>query len=148
MVGAALLCAYHNCGGHVDLAAALPEMARRGQQIPGGACGSWGCCGAAVSSGIFISIATGATPLKEKEWGLANLMTAASLQAIGEIGGPRCCKRDSFTAVKTAVAFTAAHLGIQMELPPQIVCHHSAENQQCLGARCPYNPHHRADALK
>jgi len=148
MVGAALLCAYHNCGGRLELATALPEMARRGQQIPGGACGNWGCCGAAVSSGIFISIATGATPLKKSEWGLANLMTAASLQAIGEIGGPRCCKRDSFTAVKTAVAFTDAHLGIRMELPPRIVCHYSSENQQCLGASCPYNPGHHADAQK
>ena len=32
-------------------------------------------------------------------------MTAKSLEAIGEIGGPRCCKRDSFLSILNAVDF-------------------------------------------
>ncbi len=119
------------------------EMARRGQQVPGGACGFWGCCGAAVSAGMYVSIVTGSTPLKGREWGLSNLMTARALQAIGTLGGPRCCKRDSFTAVKEAVAFTAENLDIRMELPERIVCTYSPLNAQCLGAACPYNKNHR-----
>ncbi|MBQ5390561.1 MAG: alanine:cation symporter family protein, partial [Clostridia bacterium] len=55
-VGAALLAAYKNSGGEVDLENALMEMYNRGKQVPGGICGLWGSCGAAVSSGIFISI--------------------------------------------------------------------------------------------
>ena len=43
MAGAALLAAYHNCGGKLDLPAALQEMKERGSQVPGGVCGFWGC---------------------------------------------------------------------------------------------------------
>ena len=42
MVGAALLTAYHNAGGDIDLRSALTEMMNRGRSVPGGACGFWG----------------------------------------------------------------------------------------------------------
>ena len=38
MVGAALLTAYHNAGGDIDLRSALTEMMNRGRSVPGGAC--------------------------------------------------------------------------------------------------------------
>ena len=53
MVGAALLTAYHNAGGKVELEKALPEMYRRGKEVPGGACGFWGACGAVFSTGML-----------------------------------------------------------------------------------------------
>ena len=137
MVGAALLTAYKNAGGALDLAAALPEMYRRGKAVPGGACGFWGACGAGVSAGQFLSIATGATPLASESWGLSNRMTARALESIGSIGGPRCCKRDSYLAVLTAIDFAAEHLNVNMEktLP---VCTRSGQNNQCIGMRCPF----------
>ena len=137
MVGAALLTAYKNAGGVLDLAAALPEMYRRGKAVPGGACGFWGACGAGVSAGQFLSIATGATPLAYKSWGLSNRMTAKALESIGSIGGPRCCKRDSYLAVLAAIDFAAEHLNVNMEktLP---VCTRSGQNNQCIGMRCPF----------
>ena len=49
MVGAALLTAYHNAGGEIDLPEALAEMISRGKSVPGGACGFWGACGAGIS---------------------------------------------------------------------------------------------------
>ncbi len=137
MVGSALITAYKNAGGKIDQEKALSEMQSRGRKVPGGACGFWGACGAGVSAGMFISIATGSTPLANKEWGASNKMTAAALGAIGEIGGPRCCKRDSYLAIIEAVAFTKEHLGIEMELG-KIKCTHSAQNNQCIGARCPF----------
>ena len=139
MVGAALLTAYHNAGGTVDLAAALGEMLRRGRQVPGGACGFWGACGAGVSTGIFLSLALGATPLSQEAWGLANTMTSRALAAIGAVGGPRCCKRDSFLAVQAAVAFCREHLGVNMDCSVP-VCSHSHRNAQCLLAKCPFHP--------
>jgi len=138
LVGAALLTAYRNCGGAVDLQTALPEIARRGQQIPGGACGFLGCCGAAVSAGIFVSIITEATPLAQTAWGLANQMTGRALQAIGALGGPRCCKRDAFTTVKEAAAFVQEQLAVQMDMPSNIVCGFSNWNAQCKKEACPY----------
>ncbi len=139
LVGAALLTAYHNAGGAVDLAASLDEMIVRGGSYPGGSCGYWGCCGAAVSTGMFLSIVTGATPLTGKSWRLANRMTVKSLAAIGELDGPRCCKRNSFTAIRIAVEFVREELGIVMQLPKKIVCTYSDENRECLRKRCPYH---------
>lgn len=142
MVGSALLTAYKNAGGHIDLPSALNEMQLRGRKVPGGICGFWGSCGAAISSGIFVSIATGSTPLAVKEWGQSNLMTATSLNAIATVGGPRCCKRNSYLAITEAVAFAKEHLGVEMELS-QIRCRHSGQNNQCIGTQCPF---HRANA--
>ena len=68
-VGSALLTAYRNCGGDIDLESALEEMAGRGRQLPGGVCGLWGNCGAAVSCGMAYSIITGSTPLSGESWG-------------------------------------------------------------------------------
>ena len=140
LVGAALLTAYRNSGGAVDLEPALAELARRGEKVPGGACGFWGCCGAAVSAGIFFSVAAGATPLAGESWGLANRATAAALQAIGDIGGPRCCKRDSFTAIRQAAELCRRELGVAMDLPERVVCGFFPQNRECLGPRCPYHP--------
>ena len=138
LVGASLMTAYANAGGDVSLQDALLEMLRRGGQIPGGACGFWGACGAAVSAGIFVSIATGATPLTADSWGLANQTTARALAAIGTIGGPRCCKRDSYLAIRETVPFIAEKTGVRMELG-EIVCRRSSLNSQCIGRRCPFS---------
>ncbi|MBE6919642.1 MAG: SAM-dependent methyltransferase [Ruminococcaceae bacterium] len=139
MVGAALLTAYRNAGGDLDLPAALTEMLRRGRQVPGGACGFWGACGAGVSAGMFVSIATAATPLSAESWGLANTMTSRALGAIGAVGGPRCCKRDSFLAVQAAAEFCREKLGVAMDCSTP-TCPHSRRNAQCLEANCPFHP--------
>ena len=137
MVGAALLTAYKNAGGEVDLHTALREMYSRGKAVPGGACGFWGACGAGISAGQFVAIATASTPLAKEPWGLANRMTAKALECIGTIGGPRCCKRDSYLAILAAVDFAREHLGVEMvrNVP---VCTHRHLNNQCIGGRCPF----------
>ena len=137
MVGAALLTAYKNAGGSIDLPKALGEMYRRGKAVPGGACGFWGACGAGISAGQFVSIVTGSTPLAAAPWGLSNRMTAKALDSIGQNGGPRCCKRDSYLSVLAAIDFAAEHLGIHME-KTMPTCTRNHLNNQCLGSRCPF----------
>jgi len=139
MVGAALLTAYRNAGGTLDLPKALAEMLRRGKQVPGGACGYWGACGAGLSTGMYVSIVTGSTPLAKEAWRLSNRMTSAALAAISEHGGPRCCKRDSYLAIQAAVEFTREHLGVQMETG-DVRCSRCHMNNQCLGKGCPFHP--------
>lgn len=138
MVGAALLTAYQNAGGEIELKPALYEMLKRGKQVPGGACGFWGACGAGISTGIYLSIALNATPLAKEAWGLSNQMTAKALEAIGAHGGPRCCKRDSYLAVTEAVRFTREHLGVSMEIA-QVFCSRSHLNNQCIQGDCPFH---------
>ena len=58
-----------------------------------------------MSTGMFVSIIFGSTPLADEPFALSHRMTAASLARIGEIGGPRCCKRDSFLSILTAIDF-------------------------------------------
>jgi hypothetical protein len=137
MVGAALLTAYKNAGGDIDLRSALAEMMNRGKRVPGGACGFWGACGAGISSGMFISIISKSTPLSEEPFALSHKMTAKSLTAIGEVGGPRCCKRDSYLSILSAIDFVKERFGIEMERP-EIVCSHFTKNNQCIGERCPF----------
>ena len=138
LTGAALLASYTNAGGMLDLPGSLAEMIRRGSLVPGGFCGLAGACGAAVSAGIFYSIITQTNPLSTNSWREANLLTAACLTAIGNHGGPRCCKRDTFLAIRTAVPYVSEHLGISMELPVRISCTFSAGNRECLREHCPF----------
>lgn len=138
MVGAALLTAYKNAGGNIDLPEALIEMMNRGKSVPGGACGFWGACGAGISSGMFVSIISNSTPLAVEPFALSHQMTSAALGKIGEIGGPRCCKRDSFLSILTAVDFVEKHFGIKME-KSEIICEYSSKNNQCIGKRCPFS---------
>ena len=138
MVGSALLTAYKNAGGDIGLSAALTEMMNRGKSVPGGACGFWGACGAGISSGMFISIISKSTPLANEPFALSHQMTSIALGKIGEIGGPRCCKRDSFLSILAAVDFVDEHFGIKME-KPKIICRYSLENNQCIAKRCPFS---------
>lgn len=139
MVGSALLTAYKNAGGDIDLETALVEMQSRGKCVPGGVCGFWGACGAGISAGMFISIISGSTPLKEEPWGLSNKMTSRALDRIGSIGGPRCCKRDSYLAILAAVDFVEENFGVKMKTG-RFYCTHLSKNNQCIGARCPFSP--------
>ena len=139
LVGSALLTAYKNAGGEIDLPAALAEMQSRGAKVPGGTCGYWGACGAGISAGMFISIITKSSPLSETGFKHANLMTARALSRIGEVGGPRCCKRDSYLAILAAAEFVRENFGIVLETH-EITCTHAHENNQCIGARCPFSP--------
>ncbi len=138
MVGTALLTAYKNAGGALELEKALVEMMNRGKSVPGGACGFWGACGAGISAGMFVSIISGSTPLAQEPFALSHKMTAKALGAIGEIGGPRCCKRDSYLSILAAIDFAAEHFGVRME-KPEIICTHAAHNNQCIGKRCPFS---------
>lgn len=137
MVPCVILTAYKNCGGNVELEHGLNEAISRGSKVPGGICGNWGSCGAAIGAGIFVSIATGSNPLNKMVWHLPNLMTSRCLERIASVGGPRCCKRDSYIAIETAIVFASEYLGVQMPLST-IKCSHSSINKECIKSDCPY----------
>ena len=66
-------------------------------------------------------------------------MTAQALQRIGEVGGPRCCKRNSYLALQSAVRYVFETKGISLHIGP-IVCSRLSNNNQCIGRRCPFYP--------
>lgn len=142
LVGAALLTAYNNClpdTSRLDLRELLPEVISRGQQVPGGACGYMGACGASISTGIFMSVVTRNTPFSTDTWHLCNLCTSRALEQVALNGGPRCCKRDSYLSILAAVDFVKENLGVEME-KPEVRCSRSQINEQCIGKKCPFAP--------
>lgn len=137
IVAGTLLVAYKNNGGEIDLDKGLDEAFKRGQKLPGGVCGSWGCCGAAVGAGIYASVLLASTPMACEPWGTAQNLTARCLSNIAEIGGPRCCKRTSRIAIETAVTFTKETTGIDIPTT-SVPCVYDKINKQCINERCPY----------
>jgi len=142
LVPAVLLAAYHSATGDTErLAEHIKTARQRAEHVLGGFCGFYGDCGAAVGTGIALSVLTGATPLSKNEWRLCNLMTAKSLLTIALHGGPRCCKRNSFLAIIEAKAFLKEHLGVNVPGTAAPRCTFTALNKECLSAECPFHGH-------
>ena len=105
LVPAALLTAAHlRAGrGRVALEADLKKAAERAAIVPGGVCGNYGCCGAAIGGGIFAAVWNKTSPMSKSGWAAGNAMTARCLEAVASVEGPRCCKRVVYLAVTAAL---------------------------------------------
>jgi DNA-directed RNA polymerase subunit RPC12/RpoP len=142
LVPAVLLSATLNISGRENEKKTKIEKARqRAEKILGGFCGFYGNCGAAVGTGIFMSILTDATPLSRNEWMLSNLLTADSLRSIALAGGPRCCKRNTFLAIEEAIRFVKERFHIEMEVGAgSMKCEFYLMNKECRQAECRFYP--------
>lgn len=139
LVGAALLACAWPEAGEGDLGDALDEMFERAACVPGAACAKWGVCGAAASCGMAFAILSRNAPLKVEGWSEGQRMVARILEEIASAGAPRCCKRDSRIAVRTAVPWFNEHLGAGLaETSPVRGCAVSQQNSACLHKACPY----------
>ena len=50
---------------------------------------------------------------------------------------PTLSEKEHVDVIKKAVEFTKEHLGVEMNIG-EIKCVHSAQNNQCIGERCPF----------
>ena len=116
----------------------LDECQKRAKNILGGFCGFYGACGAGVGCGIYTSLIQESGPLNKDERGLCNLMTSKALKNISKYGGPRCCKRDSFTAIETAIDFTKEYLNIELDKITNLQCDFYHLNKECLNRKCKF----------
>jgi LSD1 subclass zinc finger protein len=140
LVPAALLSAHANArGDRSDLPRLLAEARRRSDPVAGGFCGFQGACGAGIGAGIYVSLATGATPLASEPWALANGATARALDVLARVGGPRCCKRTTGLAILAAVRFARERLGVRLGASAA-PCEWVDANAECIDARCPFYP--------
>ena len=138
IVPAVIIAAIRNAGYPVP-EGAIDKALERASKVPGGWCGLYGDCGAAVGIGIAVSVLTNATPLTGKERGLALGATALALSKLLD-DQPRCCKRSSRIAVEAAVNYLEDKLGIKLGQPKLIPCAYTIRNQQCAKGECPYYP--------
>ena len=137
IVPCVMLTAYRNNGGAIDLNAALETATKRGAKLPGGTCGYWGACGAAIGAGIYAAIILGSSPLNTGVWSAPQQLTALCLSRIAELGGPRCCKRTSLISIETAAQFTQEQTGVT--IPAELLtCSYSGRNRECIRTMCPY----------
>lgn len=134
IVPGAIVTAARNAGVAVP-EGALETALARGAKIPGGWCGYYGACGAAVGVGIAVSVLTRATPLKGRERSLALGATSFALARMVD-DQPRCCKRASRLAVEAAVEYLREQLTIDLPTGERAHCASSDRNGQCAGADC------------
>ncbi len=138
MVPAIILATYRNLGGAVgdgDIDAAL----RRGSQVPGGACGFMGCCGAATGVGIAFSLILEATPIQGKPRRLVQTVTREVLAEITRLDAARCCQRESWIALNKAAELSRSLLPIALTARHRLRCRQQGENAHCLKQACPLN---------
>jgi len=136
MVPAVILAAVKNTGYPLP-DDAVERALDRGAKVPGGWCGFYGVCGAAIGVGIAVSVLTGATPLTGDTRALANEATAFALNRMLD-GGPRCCKRASRKALEAAVEFLETRMGITLKKAPEITCQYIGRNRECIHQDCAY----------
>ena len=136
IVPAAIIAAVKNTGYPVP-EGAIEKAIERASKVPGGWCGLYGDCGAAVGVGIAVSALTNATPLTGKERTLALGGTSFALSRMLD-SQTRCCKRASRTAVESAVEYLNEKLGIRLEKSKGTACTYTVRNQQCAKQQCPY----------
>ncbi len=122
------------------LSSELDEAMSRARNVPGGFCGFYGTCGAAVGLGIFWSIVTGSTPLSVQTWSFANQATGEALLKLAEYGGPRCCKRVTWLTVSGAVTQINRLLAVSLAPVPLMECSFHQKNAECLHVACPFYP--------
>jgi hypothetical protein len=140
LVPAVLLACYSSCTS-IPLekrTQQIRQARKRAEGVKGGFCGFYGACGAAIGTGIFMSLITESTPHSGAEWRLCNLVTAEGLAKIAEYQGPRCCKRNSYLAILSAVAFLAREFAVKIPFDGPPTCTFTALNKDCHRRECPF----------
>jgi hypothetical protein len=136
IVPTAIITAVRNAGYPVPEGAVEKAIERAGK-VPGGWCGLYGDCGAAVGAGIAVSILTSATPLTGKQRTLALGATAHAMSQLLD-NQARCCKRATRFAIEATVDYLREHMGIILPEAEKVRCEYSLRNQQCAKEKCPY----------
>lgn len=132
------LAAIENHTSEEDLLTMLECAKSRSKNVLGGFCGFYGACGAAVGTGIFLSVYTDCSPMSETVWQWANEVTSISLQKISSVPGPRCCKRSSYFSLTAAIPYINEKLNLHLSLSDKISCKFHEANTTCKQTECPF----------
>lgn len=140
MIAGVLVAAYKNVTGLV-LGEDVKEAIKRGAKIPAGFCAMYGADGAAIATGIALSVILKTNPLagKDKERSLTHTMTSKALAAIADNQGARCCKRSTWDVLKTAIEYFKDALNVELDgFISEINCGHADKYKNCNKGVCPY----------
>ena len=132
-----IISVYRNSGGSVGDQEILTGI-ERGKDIPGGACGFWGACGAALGVGIGFGVIIGSSPVKASHRQRLHKIVQEVLAEISSLKAARCCQRETWTALKKAAEISNNLLPISLKADGLTRCTQRKLNKECPGKICPY----------
>jgi len=136
MIPGILLACYRNGGGTISSKEILVAI-NRGAEVPGGVCGFWGACGAAIGIGIGVAAIMAATPLTAGPRQLAQQFSTKVLGALAAHKGGRCCQRETYIALSETARWSKEMLAIPWRAEAVISCDQYQRNKECIGTLCP-----------
>lgn len=136
MIPGILLACYRNCGGAIEAKDILTAI-KRGADVPGGVCGFWGACGAAIGIGIGISTIFAATPLTPGPRQLAQQFSGRILLALASRKGGRCCQRETYVALQETARLSGEFLPVSLTATGALHCNQYRQNRECIRKQCP-----------
>ncbi len=128
---------YKNLGGDLtekDIVTAI----ERGRAVPGGACGFWGTCGAAVGVGIAFGIILKSNPLAPGPRQIIQKVSEAIISRLNRTEAARCCQREVWTALKAAAELSETYLPLPLKADGDVQCRQQGRNRECIQKDCPY----------
>nr|WP_302595742.1 DUF5714 domain-containing protein [uncultured Cellulosilyticum sp.] len=136
---AAFLIAYKNLTGKIT-DNDVYEGIDRALKIPGGWCGYYGNCGAAVGLGVAFAIINKSTPMSDEERNIANIATAEGLLSVADQGGPRCCTASVRRVLEKSIEVANTYLNVSFPLYEHEMkpCWQSKYNDVCRHNKCKY----------
>lgn len=115
----------------VNLEEALQRLEAKAELKIGGGCDYWKACGAIDGALMFWNVLSEFVSLPDfSPMEIGN--------AVGSVGGPRCCKRSSYLAIIKTTELVKKYLGVEMELQDIFVCKYSTLNTDCIKEDCPF----------
>jgi 7,8-dihydro-6-hydroxymethylpterin dimethyltransferase len=136
MIPGILLACYRNCGGQISSKEILTAISR-GSDVPGGVCGFWGACGAAIGIGIGVATIFAATPLTAGPRQLAQEFSGRILLALAGRKGGRCCQRETYVALSETARLSQEMLSLPLRAEAEIHCDQYLRNKECIRKQCP-----------
>ncbi len=136
MIPGILLACYRNCGGAISSKEILTAISR-GTDVPGGVCGFWGACGAALGIGIGVATIFSATPLTAGPRKLAQEFSGRILMALAARKGGRCCQRETYIALTETARLSSELLPVLLQAAAELHCEQYLHNKECIRKQCP-----------
>lgn len=128
---------YKNLGGDLNEKDIITAI-ERGRSVPGGACGFWGTCGAAVGVGIAFGIILKSNPLSPGPRQIVQKVSEAIISRLNRTEAARCCQREVWTALKTAAELSKTYLPVTLKADGDVQCRQQGKNRECIQTDCPY----------
>ena len=132
-----IVATYRNLGGDVGDADIMAAM-DRGKGVPGGSCGFWGGCGAALGAGIGFGVILKSSPVTPTQRQMVQRLTGDLISGLGSIAAARCCQREIWSVLKKAAELSRRILPIALQAKGDTRYRQMHLNKECPGSACPW----------